>query len=134
MKKTNSQKLRLYEAEDTVPPGIVFSSILQAQKYVDRITLSPAWFSQGPQLVEVVPGKESYAKFPNLIALRADHMNQLVALHELAHLLTPDEQPDHGPRFAGAYLWLAHQFWGQFHFEALRLAFGRHGVVWTPRT
>jgi hypothetical protein len=49
--------------------------------------------------------------------------NPWVMLHEMAHVLTPDEHASHGPEFAGVVLFLVETVLGKDSGRALRAAY-----------
>jgi len=127
----NSVRL-IYELENEVfSPGAEFKDHEQAQGYVNEILGSRFW-KDNPALPSNVVvydnGDNNYSECRgrNQIWIAKTQLNQMVALHELAHFYPPAD--GHGPKFITAYLGLVAQFMGIHFSDQYRRAFVAHGI------
>lgn len=131
------QKARLYKAEQAVRrEGRSLGSFEEAASLVAEVQASP-WFTRvyggsAPLSVGQHFGISTawYQPGYDLIALPAKGegdwaYNALVILHEIAHHLEVDR---HGPRFAGAFLFLVRNSEGDEMADRLAESFTKHNV------
>lgn len=132
------QKARLYKAEQAVrlAHGTDKVSYAGAVEYIRTVEASDAYvltFCDPPRLnVSQFFGssKAYYTPGTDTLTLPAASdgawaYNSLVLLHEMAHHLEIDS---HGPRFAGAFLYLVRTFEGDDAADALVASFTKNGV------
>lgn len=113
----NCQQHQLYEAEYGVPKGRIFASLDEVQEYYDALRDTAWWERLYPMVkrVEVGPARKNAngsvgSWFPDRAAGRCEfhpaHRDQLVVLHELAHVLAAARYTSqaHCPWFARVYL------------------------------
>jgi putative metallohydrolase (TIGR04338 family) len=138
--------------------GLAFDSLEAAQAFVDRVVNSALWRrlrrDAGRGLsplgyVLVMRGRGKWAtantRWPLSAELRRRQGRPLgmiklprwawshwVALHELAHLATPNEVAWHGREFARVYLELVRRFMGEDSATLLRASFKNHRVKFRP--
>ena len=55
---------------------------------------------------------------------------ELVVLHELAHLVVPEDEPMHGKIFSGTYLKLVRKKMGKEKYNQLRGQYEKNKVKW----
>ncbi|MFN8049954.1 MAG: hypothetical protein U0Q22_00770 [Acidimicrobiales bacterium] len=131
------QRAAVYAAEDSVIADVgrrlrrwveveaFVESVLTSERYLDSFPDGPLEVlvdrrSRGARASLAVPTR-------NLILIRDGSWNVLTVLHELAHLLAPDDPP-HGPAFVATELVLVRDHCGFAAYGALRSAFEAHGV------
>jgi len=130
----DSQRAKLYRAEQSRPQGRRFATLPQCQHYVDSVLRSPWWRGVHPDIetvrVKDGRGRRSAAAWHQAreIALPRHARSELTILHELAHLVTPPTFAGHGPEFAATYLDLVGRFMPPPAAEDLRTAFREHRV------
>lgn len=129
----DSQRLRLYRAQDTVPSGQALPEIEACQLYVDRVTSSEWWRLRYPHVTRVKVhwrrGRTAVASpLTNTISLPRSLRTERTNLHELAHLVTPPDVASHGPEYARTYLDIVAQFMGPDFAQELFQAFRAHRV------
>jgi putative metallohydrolase (TIGR04338 family) len=129
----DSQRLRLYRAQDTVPSGQALPELEACQLYVDRVTSSEWWRLRYPHVTRVKVhwrlGRTAVASpMTNTISLPRSLRTERTNLHELAHLVTPQGVASHGPEYARTYLDIVAQFMGSDFAQELFQAFHTHRV------
>lgn len=135
------QQFTLYGAERSVPTGTRFETVEAIQAFVDALRDTWWWDRYYSQVkrVEVYPRpasrRESVGSWkPELAAGKIEmlevHWNELVVLHELAHVLAAARfgSQAHCPWFARTYLELVSHVMGPEAYVALHEAFDRDGV------
>jgi hypothetical protein len=101
----DTQRARLYRAEDEVAVGRSLPTLERLQAYVEEVRAA-AWFVArwGERSFEVRPGfghRHATADRDGRLQLPRWSRTELVVLHEMAHPLTPAGYAPHGPEFAG---------------------------------
>lgn len=132
----DTQRARLYRAEEEVGPGRRLPTVADLQAYVDAVTAAD-WFVRrwGERSYEVRPGhghRRATATRDGLLQLPRWARTELVVLHEMAHPLGAPEAAPHGPEYAGVFLALVRRAMGPAPAQALEEAFGRHRVRHLP--
>jgi len=131
----DSQRARLYRAEDEVGPGRRLPTVEKLQTYVDGLAATD-WFDRRWQgrSFDVRPGhghRRATADRNGVLQLPRWARSEVVVLHEVAHCLTPVEFAAHGPEYAGILLSLVRRAVGPGTAQRLEDAFGRHRVRWS---
>lgn len=135
----DSQKRKVYRAEDPVGLGAHFSDIAQAQAYLDNLYDS-TWFQDRfattakPDLIETWGGGSNYGQ-GGLHAIRLsrkNHMYERILLHELAHAIVRPPHAGHGRLYAAVYADLVRYGMGEGFYEVLMTNFKREGVKFEP--
>ena len=131
----DTQRVRLYRAEDDVSPGRRLPTVPILQAYVDDLAASD-WFTSrwGPRSFEIRPGhghRRATADGHGVLQMPRWSRTELVVLHEVAHCLTSDGYAAHGPEYAGVFLSLVRRRLSPATAQALEDAFSRHRVRWT---
>jgi putative metallohydrolase (TIGR04338 family) len=130
----DSQRSRLYRAEDELEPGRRLPTVAVLQGYVDDLAASD-WFTArwGARSFDVRPGhghRRATADRNGVLQLPLWSRTELVVLHEVAHCLTPERYAAHGPEYAGVFLSLVRRRLGPGAAQVLEDAFARHRVRW----
>jgi putative metallohydrolase (TIGR04338 family) len=140
----DSQRQRVYNAENTQPRGRAMPTVPEMQRYVDRITSTQWWQRRYPRAataIQVRPGHGrrhacAYSS-GEAIAMPRSLRSEMVVLHELAHSANMRQAPgayaDHGWEFVVIYLDLVHHFMGRAAADGLRAAFKAHRVRLRPK-
>jgi putative metallohydrolase (TIGR04338 family) len=128
----DSQRARLYRAEEEVAKGRRLPKVADLQAYVDGV-LAADWFLArwGGRRFEARPGhghRRATASRDGVLQFPLWARTELVVLHEVAHPLTPEECAPHGPEYAGVLLVLVRRAMGVAPAQALEDAFARHRV------
>lgn len=135
------QQYELYAAERRVPLGRQFGGPEEIQAWVDRLRDTWWWQMWYPQVLRVEaysrPGaRDSVGSWhPEMnagkIEMSRAHWNELVVLHELAHVLAAARygSRSHDPWFARVYLELVALVMGSASYQALYHAFGDAGIA-----
>ncbi len=131
----DSQRARLYRAEDEVGAGRRLPTVPQLQAYVDALAAS-AWFEArwGSRSFVVRPGhghRRATADGNGVLQLPKWARTEVVVLHEVAHCLTPVEFAAHGPEYAGVLLSVLRRAVDPGTAQRLEDSFTRHRVRWT---
>lgn len=136
MSARDNQRKRLYDAEFAVRSfgtgaGRRLETVPEVQAYVNAI-LGSRWFKArwGVRSIPVLDGRgrRSACAEGSRIKMPLWARNEMVTLHEVAHVLTPGKYADHGPEFAGVLLALIRQFMGPEAAASLRESFRGHRV------
>ena len=139
----DSQRMRVYRAQEAVAKGMHYPTIAECQGFADSVTGSRWWRDRDPyrgQKIAVADGRArknavSYNHYFR-IALPRHTRYQRVILHELAHQLTDHryglDAAWHGPEFAGVFLAMVYRFIGPENGQALRRKFRELGVRHIP--
>lgn len=132
----DSQRAKLYRAEDEVNPGRRLPTVDKLQAFVDDVAGSD-WFLArwGPRTFEVRPGhghRRATADANGVLQMPRWARAEVVVLHEMAHCLTPVAFAAHGPEYAGVLLALVRRAVSPGTAQHLEDAFARHRVRWTP--
>jgi putative metallohydrolase (TIGR04338 family) len=129
------QRQRLYNAENRVPEGLRWDSLLAAQQYVDGLLASPWWHRHFPSVRCVVlfdhGGQYALAHkgvHGGAIQFPRGARTPLTLMHELAHLASPPRTICHGPVYAGIYLRLVQHCMGERVAVQLAHQFAAHRV------
>ena len=130
----DSQRARLYRAEDEVSPGRRLPTVEILQTHIDELVTSD-WFAGrwGRRSFEVRPGyghRRATADRNGVLQMPRWSRTELVLLHEVAHCLTPERYAAHGPEYAGVFLSLVRRRLSPAAAQALEDAFARHRVRW----
>jgi putative metallohydrolase (TIGR04338 family) len=137
------QQYELYASEGGVQHGREFETLDELQAWVDALRDEIWWERFYPQVLRVevalAPrGGSVGAWFPRekagQIEMGPHHRNELVVLHELAHVLADARYKSqaHCPWFARVYLELVYFVMGADAFNALHDAFHEHGIEHDP--
>jgi putative metallohydrolase (TIGR04338 family) len=131
----DSQRSRLYRAEDDVGPGRRLPTVPVLQAFVDELAASD-WFTArwGARSFDVRPGhghRRATADRNGVLQLPLWSRTELVVLHEVAHCLTPVEYAAHGPEYAGVFLSVVRRRLTPATAQTLEDAFARHRVRWS---
>ena len=139
-KLRDSQRSRVYKAQHHLGQGQRFYSIKGVQTYVNKFINSKWWQNRFDiEFVKVYVIKRktqwAYCMVPidkvGALYLPKDMFNEIVVLHELAHLITPDNTPHHGDIFTGNFLHLVRKKMGVKKYNQLKHQFEQHKVKWT---
>ena len=131
----DSQRARLYRAEDEVGPGRRLPTVEVLQAYVDDLR-GTDWFRSrwGAPSLEVRPGyghRRATADREGVLQMPRWARTEAVLLHEVAHCLTPVTFAAHGPEYAGVLLSLVRRAVDPGTAQRLEDAFTRNRVRWT---
>ena len=131
----DSQRARLYRAEDEVGSGRRLPTVPLLQAYVDDLG-GTEWFRSrwGPRRFDVRPGhghRRATADRDGVLQMPRWARTEVVVLHEVAHCLTPATFAAHGPEYAGVLLSLVRRAVDPGSAQRLEDAFARHRVRWT---
>ena len=131
----DSQRARLYRAEDEVPRGRRLPTVEVLQAYADDLVASD-WFAGrwGGRSLEIRPGfghRRATADRNGILQMPRWSRTELVLLHEVAHCLTAEHYAAHGPEYAGVFLALVRRRMSPASAQALEDAFVRHRVRWS---
>jgi len=131
----DSQRARLYRAENEVDPGCDLPTVATMQAYVDWVAAA-GWFTDrwGDRSFEVRPGyghKRATATRDGVLQMPRWARREMTILHEVAHCLTPEDFAAHGGEYAGVLLALVRRAMGLGPAQALEDAFERHRVRWS---
>ncbi len=132
----DSQRTKLYSAEDGVEWGQAFASVEATQAFVDKIVQSEYWdrFDHAPRVLIVRDGRgrrhacmrRSY--YGGEICMPKWSRSPLIVLHELAHALGSESEAFHGSEFAKRYSNLVGYYMSLDSKAELISAFDHHGV------
>ena len=125
----------------TLPPEARFGSMESVQRYIDEVLALPAVRTRWPQAgdITVRPRRAATAAHyenrdgTGMIAVPERGaagwaMRELVVLHEVAHHLTADRGPAHGPDFVATLCSLAAAVMGPELEHVLRVVYSKEGV------
>lgn len=130
----DSQRSRVYAAERGVPQGAKFKGFAECRAYVDGIVASGWWREKFPHVptVEVKDGRgrrhAGGSAQHRFVTLPRWARNELIVLHELAHVVDAPNNPGHGPEFARLYLEFVREWRGESAAARLEASFEAHGV------
>jgi putative metallohydrolase (TIGR04338 family) len=140
MSERTCQQFELYASEGTVPIGIEFETVDEAQNFVDAMRETAVWRRQYANVLRIEAcwrdaGDSSVgAWYPDVAAgvveMLPAHRNELTLCHEVAHVLASARYGSHShdPWFARTYLELVHAMMGPDAYLALYEAFEAHGI------
>jgi len=150
----DNQRSKLYKAEneafDKHPASEVYKgkdSLEKCQQLVDKLVKESKWFKKhwGEVIeVKVKPGKghrratgSRYmvgwcGQYKGIIQLPLWSRKTWVVLHELSHVITPNNKASHGWEFAQNYLKLVKHIMGKEAESALKESFKKHRVKYNP--
>jgi len=117
LEQSDAHAKAVYAAEDSLGQmGQEFSRIKDAQRYVDEVCASAWWRQRFARLgaVEVRgngEARDAYAK-NGKVHLPRWGRKQAVVLHEMAHLVQPDNSKPHGPEYLRLYCDMVGEFMG----------------------
>lgn len=142
-RKPDSQRGKLYAAENKVPRGEEMPDLKAVERYLADMQ-ARSWWRWG---LKLVPGKRAIESAPIRVADGRGRRSasggswtitlprwarcERIILHEAAHCITPGKM--HGREFAAAYLELVTRMMGKDAGAALRLAFREGGVRYKPK-
>lgn len=132
----DSQRARLYRAEEAVDAGRRLPTVERMQDWVDGLAATD-WFVArwGARSFDVRPGfghRRATADAANgVLQMPKWARSELVLLHEVAHCLTPMTLASHGPEYAGVLLALVRRGMGLATAQLLEDAFAHERVRWT---
>ena len=147
----DSQRSKVYAAElesggaAMQNPPARLKTVYRCQAWVDEITNSRWWqFRSGVAKVKVFDGRGTTCArggyFGNHgkkngwgVNLPKWARSEMVILHELAHILTPVNEPWHGRRFCRNYLALVGRWMSRDSAIKLRACFKKHRVKWVTQ-
>lgn len=134
----DSQKTKVYTAENAIDSGRRFADIDEAREYlhellgdqavIERFMISPDWPFPSVKLARANSHHSFSNKWRNAIELHTRDLNVEVLVHEFAHLLTPIKAGAHGWEFCDALLWLVDYTISTEAAEHLRSLFDESGV------
>ncbi len=135
----DTQRARLYRAEDAVPRGRELATVDAMQGFVDAVVASVSWqrVPDAPRSIVVRDGRGRRGACAEgcwhgaVLRIPRWARCERILLHELAHAATPNECAPHGPEFAGRYLALVRRFVSESLWEELRGLFITHRVAFT---
>lgn len=125
------QKSRVYAAQAGWPHVNTIGSIAETQAWVDAVT-GARWFRSrwGERRIEV-----RFKAWGNATGYHGGHVclppwarNDIVVLHEIAHVLTPSRYASHGEEFCAHLVTLVDNHLGGEAGRRLRAAFKAHRV------
>ena len=137
--KRDYQRSRVYKSEHALGLGKKFYSVKGIQDYVSHFVNSQWWrkrFNIEYVLVTSIRRSSNYAysmiALPKVgtIWIPKDMFRELVILHELAHLVVPEDEPMHGKIFAGTYLKLVQKKMGKEKRDQLLRQYEKNKVKW----
>jgi putative metallohydrolase (TIGR04338 family) len=113
----------VYAAEDALQEaGPRFKRLKDVQSYVDGVCASQ-WWQQRFELrsVEVRGSPQKGVAYADKKRIHLPYWGRkpIVVLHELAHLVQPEETKAHGPEYVRLYCDLVREFMGQEVFSSL---------------
>ena len=132
----DSQRSRLYKAQWEIGAGHNFKTIPALREYVSAILRHDWWRYYFPHVPDVTvkdgrgrknAGAHTTTDGPTILMPRWSRTER-VTLHELAHLVTPDAAPAHGPKFARLYVCIVTEYMGHQAGQGLINAYLKHGV------
>lgn len=131
----DSQRARLYRAENEVDGGRALPTVAALQAYADEVAGS-GWFTArwGARTFVVRPGHghtRATADPAGVLQMPRWARRELTLLHEMAHCVTPVTVAAHGLEYAGVLLSIVRRAMGLGPAQALEDAFARHRVKWT---
>ena len=131
----DSQRARLYRAENEVDPGRALPTVAVLQAYVDGVA-AKEWFTDrwGARTFDVRPGygnKRATADAEGVLQMPRWARREMTVLHEVAHCVTPVTFAAHGQEYAGVLLALVRRAMGLAPAQALEDSFDRHRVRWS---
>ena len=131
----DSQRARLYRAENEVDPGKALPTVAAMQAYVDGVAAT-GWFTDrwGTRTFEVRPGyghKRATADADGVLQMPRWARREMTILHEVAHCVTPVTFAAHGHEYAGVLLAIVRRAMGLAKAQALEESFQRHRVRWS---
>ena len=131
----DSQRARLYRAENAVDAGRPLPTVPVMQAYIDEVAAT-GWFIDrwGDRSFEVRPGyghKRATATPDGVLQMPRWARREMTILHEVAHCLTPESFAAHGSEYAGVLLALVRRAMGLGPAQALEDAFDAHRVRWS---
>ena len=134
----DTQRARLYRAENEVDPGRPLPTVAALQAYVDDLAASD-WFLARwrARRFEVRPGyghRRATADGDGVLQMPRWARQELIVLHEVGHCLTPADVASHGAEYAGVLVCLVRRRMGPGPAQALEDAFLRHRVRWHTTT
>jgi putative metallohydrolase (TIGR04338 family) len=131
----DSQRARLYRAENEVDAGRALPTVPTMQAYVDEVAAA-GWFTDrwGVRTFDVRPGyghKRATANGEGVLQMPRWARRELTVLHEVAHCLTPETFAPHGSEYAGVFLAIVRRAMGFGPAQALEDSFDRNRVRWS---
>jgi putative metallohydrolase (TIGR04338 family) len=131
----DSQRARLYRAENEVDAGRALPTVAVMQAYVDGVAAA-GWFTDrwGARSFEVRPGyghKRATADAEGVLQMPRWARREMTILHEVAHCVTPVTFAAHGHEYAGVLLAIVRRAMGLAKAQALEESFDRHRVRWS---
>lgn len=133
----DSQRKKLYRAENFVTVGKKFKTLKKAQKFLDKV-LGSAWFQRRFGKVsirmEMTQGwTKSYCRrTEGLLRMLPEHLNERIILHELTHALVQAPHAGHGRLFCAVYLDLVRHYLGENAYDQLLKGYRKHNVKYSP--
>lgn len=135
----DTQRARLYRAEDRIGKGPVFSDVEEIREFAAKV-YGHTWIKgllpyevKCPDITVRGDGKSFYF-YDGRIQISRPHMNTKIVLHEIAHSLNPKPHAPHGRWFCYVYLNLVRIFLSEEMSHDLQEAMNSHGVKWGPKT
>jgi len=135
-KGKDTQKMKVYKAEEEVAEGKRFYSEKGIQKYIDNIVRSK-WFRENYDIshVQIYEQKKAlyacaYIPCPKVGAMwiPKNMFRELTILHELAHIVTSSKVQHHGPLYVSNYIKLVKEIMGEKKSEQLIDKFKKYKV------
>lgn len=132
--RTQQQAVYAAESETLGGAGRRFADVREIQAYLDELVGSDWWLDRWPSIDRVVVERFSSSRWAGVaqakhraIAIAYGSATLDVVLHELAHVVTPDEE--HGPIFCHALLMLVRERMGFYAWVELDRALRRRGCL-----
>lgn len=136
----DSQRSKLFQAENCLPLVNHLPTVPAIQSYVNKILHSRWWknrFTVTTIKVEDGRGRRTAAAwhthFAGIIAMPRWSRYELVILHELAHIATPENCASHGREFARNFVDLVTRRMGNDTAKALKASFDKGKVKWRKK-
>jgi putative metallohydrolase (TIGR04338 family) len=146
----DSQRSKVYKAQNQINEGNRLETIPEIQNWVDKITASRWWKSRYPWIkrIKILPGRgcrnakaingvypeERRQGFDAVIKLPCWARTELTILHEVTHIaVDPPLDGGHGREFCRNYLGMVGRWMSQQAQQELRQAFRANKVKWHPK-
>ncbi len=132
--RTQQEAVYAAESESLGGYGRRFADVREIQAYLDELAGSAWWLDRWPSIGRVVVERFSSRRWAGVartqelrIAVAYGAATEDVVLHELAHIVTPDEE--HSPVFCHALLMLVRERMGFFAWVELERALRLRGCL-----
>jgi putative metallohydrolase (TIGR04338 family) len=135
----DSQRSKVYKAENSVPSGKKFELAKDVQNYCNRVLKTKWWQENYPAVttIEVTDGRGArrasgsrVTRSKIRIKMPKFARKEIIVIHEVVHGLAT-KGAWHGKEFCGEYLKVVGHYMGRASEKALRDAFDLNGVMYT---